>query len=527
MSLLRGWTSLLSDPIHARDRAPRQTARRARVTVPSSFVLMRLAAVSILLVVITHTTADPDLWGHVRFGQDIVAEQAVPIADSYAFTSDGPWVNHEYLAEVIMFSSYAAAGSAGLIGLKLTLVIGAIALVVCAARRLTLRPIVRDFIVSLAIFGTFPQTTHVRPQLFSIFLFALLLVLLIEADHGRRRALLAVPLLMLLWANLHGGWLVGAGTLGVWVGFGVIDGSRSWRTRGFLAAVGLLSLAATLVNPYGTGMWTFLHETVGVERADIVDWQPIVNVGPAITGLWLLTLAVATYAVIRAPRLPRPSYLVIVATLALATALVNRLLGFFTLSVVILLAPQIAGAWRSRPETHATSSNRSGERASAMLQMAAVAVILVGSALVFQNLRCLRMDAEWFPEPDVFHFVRLNHLEGRMLTWFDWGEYAIWHFAPALTVSMDGRRETVYSAETIANHLRFYFDGPGGRAYARTLDPDYVWLPNVLPVIDGLKEDGWVPIFEGPISILLAKSAEAPVQQPTTASTATRCFPDP
>ena len=463
----------------------------------------------------------------MRFGRDIVAAQAVPFADSYAFTSDGPWVNHEYLAEIIMFSSYAAAGSAGLIGLKLILVIGAIALVVCSARRLTLRPIVRDVIVSLAVLGTFPQTTHVRPQLFSIFLFALLLVLLIEADRGRRRALVAVPLLLLLWANLHGGWLVGAGTLGVWVGFEVIDGSRSWRTRGFAAAVGVLSLAATLVNPYGTQMWTFLQDTVGLERADIVDWQPIFSVSPAITGLWLLILGVAAYAVLRAPRLPKPSYLVIVATLGVATALVNRLLGFFTLSVVILLAPQIAGAWHMKRETHATSSNRLGERAAAILQMSAAVVILVGSALVLQNLRCLRMDADWFPEPDVFHFVRLNHLEGRMLTWFDWGEYAIWHFAPALTVSMDGRRETVYSAETIANHLQFYFDGPGGRAYARTLDPDYVWLPNVLPVIDGLKEEGWVPIFEGPISILLAKSAEAPLQQPPIASPATRCFPDP
>ena len=89
--------------------------------MPSSLVLMRVAAVSILLAAVTHTTADPDLWGHVRFGRDIVAAQAVPTTDSYAFTSEGSWVNHEYLAEVIMFSSYAAAGSAGLIGLKLIL----------------------------------------------------------------------------------------------------------------------------------------------------------------------------------------------------------------------------------------------------------------------------------------------------------------------------------------------------------------------------------------------------------------------
>ena len=244
---------------------------RARVAVLNPRLLMRVAVLTVLLVAVTRTTTDPDLWGHVLFGRDIVSGRAVPIADPYAFTGDQPWVNHEYLAEVIMFGSYAAGGSAGLIGLKLFLVIGAIGAVVCSLRRLALRPIVQDFIVSLAVLGTFAQTTHVRPQLFSVFLFALLLLLLTEADRGRRHGLLVVPLVMLLWANLHGGWLVGAGTLGVWVAFGLMDRSLSWRTRGLLAGVGVLSLIATLVNPYGIQMWTFLHETVGLERADIVD----------------------------------------------------------------------------------------------------------------------------------------------------------------------------------------------------------------------------------------------------------------
>ena len=505
----------------------RHVACRTRVAVLNPLLLMRVAVGSVLLVAVTHTTADPDLWGHVRFGRDIIAERAVPIADSYAFTSDQPWVNHEYLAEVIMFGSYAAGGSAGLIGLKLILVIGAIALVVCSLRTLTLRPIVQDCIVSLAVLGTFPQTTHVRPQLFSVFLFALLLVLLTEADRGRRRGLLAVPLLMLLWANLHGGWLVGAGTLGVWVGCGLTDRSLSWRTRGFLAGVGLLSLMATLVNPYGMQMWMFLHETVGFERADIVDWQPIFNLGPVLVALWLLVLGIATVAVVRSPAPSKPSYLVIVATLAVATALVNRLLVFFALSVASLLAPQIAGAWHRSRETRSNASNRLGEGPAAVITISAAVLIVAASALVFQNLRCLRMDAEWLPEPDASRFVRLNQLEGRMLTWFDWGEYAIWHFAPALKVSMDGRRETVYRDETISKHLQFYFDGPGGRDYVRTLDPDYVWLPNTLPVIDGLKEEGWVPIFEGPISILFAKSAGAPVQQLSTTSPDAGCFPGP
>ena len=243
--------------------------------------------------------------------------------------------------------------------------------------------------------------------------------------------------------------------------------------------------------------------------------------------LWLLVLGIATVALVRSPVPSRPSFLTIVVALAVATALVNRLLAFFALSVAILLAPQIAGAWGRSREARPTSSKRLGGRSVAILTTAGGALIVVASALAFQNVRCLRMDADWFPEPDASRFVRLNRLEGRMLTWFDWGEYAIWHFVPALKVSMDGRRETVYSDETISKHLQFYFDGPSGRDYARTLDPDYIWLPNALPVIDGLKEEGWVPIFEGPISVLLAKSIDVPVQQLSSASTGARCFPDP
>jgi hypothetical protein len=61
---------------------------------------------------------DPDLWGHVRFGLDILRDASIPPSDPYSFTSDRVWVNHEWLAEVITADAFRLAGNPGLIALK-------------------------------------------------------------------------------------------------------------------------------------------------------------------------------------------------------------------------------------------------------------------------------------------------------------------------------------------------------------------------------------------------------------------------
>ena len=92
---------------------------------------------------------------------------------------------------------------------------------------------------------------------------------------------------------------------------------------------------------------------------------------------------------------------------------------------------------------------------------------------------------------------------------------------------MDDRRETVYSAETLRRHDQFYFDRPGGREYARELDPDYIWLPRDLPVVAKRGQDGWHRLFEGPVSVWFGKRARPVTQPPAVAGASTRCFPGP
>ena len=67
-------------------------------------------------------TADPDLWGHLKFGEAAWVQKALPSTDPYSYTAQGlPWINHEWLAEIIYYLIYTALGSTGLLIFKLTL----------------------------------------------------------------------------------------------------------------------------------------------------------------------------------------------------------------------------------------------------------------------------------------------------------------------------------------------------------------------------------------------------------------------
>jgi hypothetical protein len=76
----------------------------------------------VLLAAVTYTSTDPDLWGNVRFGLDILRDGNIPHTDAYSFTTDREWVNHEWLAEVLIGNAFRAGGTVGLILLKVAAV---------------------------------------------------------------------------------------------------------------------------------------------------------------------------------------------------------------------------------------------------------------------------------------------------------------------------------------------------------------------------------------------------------------------
>ena len=85
-------------------------------------------------------------------------------------------------------------------------------------------------------------------------------------------------------------------------------------------------------------------------------------------------------------------------------------------------------------------------------------------------------------------FIRDHQLRGRMVTYFDWGEYAIWHLSPRVRVSLDGRRETVYSDRRIADPDRSSGPGP-----AQGIGGDDRRRRRRVPAGDGSPDGGRAP----------------------------------
>jgi hypothetical protein len=167
--------------------------------------------------------------------------------------------------------AYRVGGTWGLMVLKAFLAIIPAALAWSALKRTQFAW--RWFGVALVSWGTLALAFTLRPQLWTaIALFVVCRVL----TSGSKRALWSLPLLFAAWANLHGGWIVGGALLAVWT-------TKAWLERSsqrwHFLLVGITSLAATLLTPYGVDLWMFLAETVRLNRNDISEWSPIWRAG--------------------------------------------------------------------------------------------------------------------------------------------------------------------------------------------------------------------------------------------------------
>jgi hypothetical protein len=469
--------------------------------------LLAVAILSVLVAALARTEADPDLWGHVLGGRDVVEHAGVPRTDPHSFTSDRPWMKHDWLGEVVLWETWQRTGTPGLVALKLVLATGTLALVAAAVLPRAMSPPLTAVVLVVWMAGAAPMARTLRPQLFSLVGFAALLHVL---ARGRGPWLLAVPPLFAVWANLHGGWMLGMGLLGLWA---ACTTARE-GPRVDVALVVAASLLATLLTPFGTSLWHFFVESILPGQPDVGEWRSLRDAGSARLAVWAASVALAAAAIGRSR--PRPSAFAVlaVAGLALAAFRSTRLGAFFATAVPILLAPQLAGLAPARPRRPA------GTAAIAV----AAATVVAAAAVAAPSFRCIAVEATWAPDFAAARFLRTNAVRGRMITWYDWGSYATWQLGPGIRVSMDPRRETVYSEATLAAHRALYAGTPEGVAFLDRLEADWAWLPRGVPVVAHLVPPRWHVVFETPQSVVAARTPAADLTPPGSAP-APRCFP--
>lgn len=439
------------------------------------------------------TNVDPDLWGHIRYGLDILEKRSFTPGIVYGFTEDHSFTYHEWLGGVSMAIAYRLAGTAGLVLLKLAILTAAIAVLTRVLRAVPLQ--VRTTTVMIVLWSILPMALTVRPQLWSILCVVIVLALLRAEQH-----LWALPIVMAVWANLHGGWIVGAGLVGVWAACQAFIGRRPGAV-----AILIASALASLLTPYGVGLWEFILGTVRLGRGDIQEWQPLWTAPVPVWGPWLITAVttcVLSFFVSTRPRLDRFVSLVM---LGYASLLVVRLVPFFVIVGAVYLTPSLTGA---RPWHIVIPSRAAGP-------LTALPMAIVAAAIFFASphpLRtgCMPITGEWAPDLIVGAALQDARPHGRLAVPFNWGQYAIWHFSPGLRVSMDGRRETVYAETTTRLQHEVTKDSPVGRQWLMASKPEFVWMPQSSARAEWLRGAGYRIDIETPRSLLGVRTDQAP-----------------
>ncbi len=249
----------------------------ASLTTERLFVALFAIA---LFTMAVRETLDPDMWWHLRTGEYIL-QNGIPAQDVFSFTvPQNAWVTHEWLSQLIMWLVYLVGGLPGLILFfaALTALTYWLLYLACAGR-----PYLAAFIVLLAAI-TSAIVWGARPQIFNLLLTAVFVLIVERVKDGQWgwRVLWWLPLLTLLWANLHSGYLLGIVLLGT---YAVGDVAQHWlaapteRTLGktavtHLFAVTFASFLAAAVNPSGVELWIYPFLTLGsgAMQAYIQEW---------------------------------------------------------------------------------------------------------------------------------------------------------------------------------------------------------------------------------------------------------------
>lgn len=420
---------------------------------------------AVLLRLLSRTVADPDLWGHVLYGLEHLREGSLARTDPYSYLTAGhEWINHEWVSELIFGFLYATFGPVALIVFKTALALTVVGLLYRHLWRQGLDPLRAGLAITVVAFALVTGLGTVRPQMFTHLFFALLLLALVAAEEGTPRRLWWAPVLLLLWINFHGGVLAGLGVLAIWSGTHLLL-RLGGRRLGYehaspvtpAAAVGVTaaSAVALLANPYGWRLPDFLFRTATVPRPEILDWQPLA-IWSVEGAVYLLLVGVTVLAIARSRRTRNLPLLAVLTVTAVLPLLAMRHLQLFAIAFPVLAGGHLADAWVGRRRAPGRPSE---SRLRPMFTGIAGAAGLVMILASIPNFGCIRVGSGGtmdFPTRATA-LLKESGVSGNLAVTFGWGQYAIWHLHPAMRVSMDGRRETVYPDDVYRRYLRFHY----------------------------------------------------------------------
>ena len=442
-----------------------------------------------------------DLAYQARAGEEILRTGLIPAVDTYTFTVAGsPWTDQQWLAQVLLALGFRAGGWELLVVLRAVLVSASFGLLAATAMAKGAHPRTAA-ILSLLAFALAAPALALRPQLFAIAIFALLLLLVARRRRNPRVVWLA-PLLVIAWANIHGSFVLAPMLLG----YAWLDDLVRGRPSRAPFALLLVGTAATLVSPFGIGAWGYAAG-IGANPAiagQVTEWQRTTPF--TVPGfLFYLSAAAALALAVRGRAALRwPDWLWLAAMFAIGAWAV-RGLAWWPFGAVFVLGGLPDALWPAL----------SGEGARRASRIPAIVAVLLGVLIVAALPWWRPADPvtgrigilSYAPSGIAVELRRIAPAGTRVLAAQTWTSFLEWA-VPDAQYFLDSRFE-LFPADAWADRATIAAGGPDADAVLARRGVDVL----VLPVGTDLHLTGWTVVYEDVDGVILRRTSLTDVRR--------------
>jgi hypothetical protein len=486
-------------------RAPLATAGMAAL---GPLLLIFAATCSFYVVIAPLLVGHTDLGWHLAAGDLIRSEGSVPAHDPWSYTAGATrWYNHTWLWDVIASLLFQHGGFTALIlaaiffGGVIAVSLGAI----CLAGNAT--PIATCVAVISA--GVL-YPTYAIPDIFLAASPNIVTLLFCVTFYGaclNRRHLWLAPASMILWANMHGGFVLGLFILGVFLAGALVRRDRSAFTAYAIALAA--SVAATLINPLGFETYAAVLLTVGhfVQRY-ITEWQPFTHLmgSPQIIPACVYVVLFAMLEMRGGNTAPAEARILSWFFLVLGAWQLRYLSIFFLFSalpVALHLSRLRWGRLRWFRSNHPADGKQLG--AAGFLLLALLPLLYWNVVPAKPGLPQIYPDTE-------LAYLEENFPRARLLNHWNYGGFLILRNRGAIPVFVDGRAATVYPDALLREYfslISWEVDEAAWKHVLEKYDVDAVMWPKVHKQLAAflVDKEGWTQVHSGSVANLYVKRA--------------------
>src|SRR6185503_16677384 len=475
----------------------------------------RSLVIFIVLVVIFVTAlqpiTDPDFWWHLKTGEYIVQNHGIPHTDVFSNTRLGSeWITHEWLSEVVMYGVFRVAGFAGLIVFFAILVTASFWVVYMRFRSRVGHPFVAAFALLLGAAAT-TLVWGARPQIFTLLLASIFLYIL-DNYYSRKsdKAIWLLVPLMVLWVNLHAGWVLGLVLIALTL-FGVLldvlfgTESRATLRERAPALLGVLVAcsAAICVNPSTIQMYLYPLKTVRAKvfMRYVEEWKSPDFHQPHFQAVLILLLATFFFLAISNKR-ERPGRLLLLVATSFAMLRFGRNVPFFSLVATPLLAEHLWEWVKGQPWASRLAASTETNAPKPSIPQIAMNSLIVVVALIFCGIAAQRaaakqplIEEQHFPKGAV-DYMQVHRLPQPIFNEYAWGGYLIWRLYPDYPVFIDGRAD-VFGEGLVEQFIEVNNGKPRWRELLQQYGTQTVLVERDSAIASLLSNDGrWQKVFE-------------------------------